>query len=297
MPLPTCAARSATALTTDPTAQAILRRHHVQVLGAGQAPLLFCNGFNCNQQVWHYLTPALAAQHQLILFDQMGVGKADRTAYDPAKYATLWGYAQDVVEICRALQLREVVLVGHSAGCIVALLAAILAPEHIAKTVLLAASPHYLNEPGYYGGFERADLEQVLAEMHANYVQWASTFATMLLGQYHAPALSHELVECATQADPDLARHLVQLVFLGDFRPQLPLVQVPALLLQCTDDPAIPEEVSAYLLQHLPHATLVTLPTTGHSPHLTAPAEVAAAISHFLAGSISAQPMRTSGAA
>jgi sigma-B regulation protein RsbQ len=282
MPLPPLPTTPATHLTTDKTAQAILHRHHVHAVGAGQPPLLFCSGFNCNQQVWHYLTPALAAQHQLILFDQMGVGQSDRTAYDPVKYATLWGFARDVVDICQALQLREVVLVGHSAGAMVALLAAILAPEYIAKTVLLAASPHYLNEPDYYGGFERADLEQVLAEMHADYARWASTFATMLLGQYHAPVLSHELVECATQADPALARQLVQLNFLGDFRPQLPLVGVPTLLLQCTDDPAVPEEVSAYLLAHLPGATLVTLATTGHSPHLTAPAEVVSAIQHFL---------------
>ena len=273
----------ATQLTTDEAARVVLRRHHVQVLGASQAPLLFCSGFNCNQQVWHYLTPALAARHQLILFDQMGVGQADRSAYDPARYATLWGYAQDVVAICQALELREVVLVGHSAGAMIALLATILAPGRIGKIVLLAVSPHYLIEPGYYGGFEREDLMQVLAEMHANYARWASTFATMLLGQHEASALSHELVTCATQADPELARHLVQLNFLGDFRPQLPQVPVPVLLLQCTDDPAVPEEVNEYLLAHLPCATLVTLATTGHSPHLTAPAEVVAAIQHFLA--------------
>ena len=172
---------------------------------------------------------------------------------------------------------------GHSAGATLAMLAAIQAPEYVAKTVLLNTSPCFLNEPGYYGGFERPDLVQVLAEMHANYGRWASTFATMLIGQYDAPTLSHELVDCATQADPALAAQLVQLAFLGDFRPQLPQLRVPTLLLQCPDDPAVPEEVSAYLLAQLPSATLVMLPTTGHSPHLTAPAAVAAAIQHFLA--------------
>lgn len=103
----------------------------------------------------------------------------------------------------------------------------------------------------------------------------------MLVGQHAAPALSHELVACAMQAAPKLAAQLVEQVFLGDFRPQLPQ---PTLLLQCPDDPAVPEEVNAYLLAHLPCATLVVLATTGHSPHLTAPAEVAAAVQHFLAG-------------
>jgi sigma-B regulation protein RsbQ len=271
----------ATNLTADRVAQAVLRRHHVHVLGAGP-PLLFCNGFNCSQQVWKYLAPLLAPHYQLIFFDQLGVGHADRMAYDPARYATLDGYAQDVVAICQALQLREVVLVGHSAGATIAMLAAIQAPAYIARAVLLNTSPRFLNEPGYYGGFERPDLEQVLAEMHANYVRWASTFATMLIGQHDAPALSHELVDCAAQANPQVAAKLVELVFLGDFRPQLPQLRVPTLLVQCHEDPAVPEEVGAYLLAHIPCATLVILAATGHSPHLTAPAEVAGAMSDFL---------------
>jgi sigma-B regulation protein RsbQ len=282
MSLPALSTIPATALTTDSAAQAVLRRHHVQVLGVGR-PLLFCNGFNCTQQVWHWLAPTLAAHYQLIFFDQMGVGQSDMSAYDPQQYATLAGYAQDVVSICQALQLQEVVLVGHSAGATVAMLAAIQAPAHITQTVLLNMSPYFINEPGYYGGFEQSDLLQVIATMHANYVQWASTFATMLVGQDAAPTLSQDLVACATQVNPALAAQVVELAFLGDFRPQLAQLRVPTLLLQCKDDPAAPEEVSTYLLTHLPCATLVTLATTGHSPHLTAPAEVAAAIRHFLA--------------
>ena len=279
--LPPLLTMCATTLTADRAAQAVLRRHHVQVVGVGR-PLLFCSGFNCTQQVWHYLAPLLAGQYQLILFDQLGVGQSDYSAYDAQRYATLDGYAQDVVAICQALQLREVVLVGHSAGATVAMLAATQAPDCITATILLNISPHFLNEPGYYGGFERADLGQMLAEMRANYVQWASTFATMLVGQHAAPALSHELATYATQVHPALAIQWVELAFLGDYRPLLPQLRAPTLLLQCTDDPAVPEEVSAYLLAHLPGAILVTLAATGHCPHLTDPAEVAAAISHFL---------------
>jgi sigma-B regulation protein RsbQ len=210
------------------------------------------------------------------------VGQSDKSAYDPQRYATLAGYAQDVVAICQALPVQDVVLVGHSAGATVALLAASQSPDLFPRTVLLNTSPHFLNEPGYYGGFELADLQQVLANMHANYVLWASTFATMLVGQHAAPALSHYLAACATQVDPTLAAQVVERAFLGDFRPQLSQLRQPTLLLQCHDDPAVPEEVSAFLLAQLPCATLVTLATTGHSPHLTAPEQVAAAIQQFL---------------
>jgi sigma-B regulation protein RsbQ len=213
-PLPTVAA---TTLTTNRAAQDLLRRHHVQVLGAGR-PLLFCNGFNCTQQVWQWLAPTLADHYQLIFFDQLGVGQSDYAAYDPQQYATLDGYAQDVVRICQALDLPEVVLVGHSAGATIALLAAIQAPALVTGTVLLNMSPYFLNEPGYYGGFERTDLLPILTQMRANYVQWATTFATMLVGQHAAPALSQELVACATQVDPALAAQVVELAFLGDFR-------------------------------------------------------------------------------
>lgn len=147
----------------------IIRRHHVRILGEGKPPLLLCNGFGCSQQIWQYLLPTLLRTHQVICFDQIGAGDSDVTAYDPVKYATLGGYAYDVVEICRVLDLRNTILVGHSAGAMIGLLAAVQAPHYFAKAVLLAASPCYVNEPGYYGGFERADVLEVLASMDHNY--------------------------------------------------------------------------------------------------------------------------------
>lgn len=269
-------------LTSDTHAQAVLQRHNVHVVGIGKPALLFCNGFNCSQRVWHYLAPSLAEHHQLILFDQMGVGTSDRTAYPASRYATLDGYVQDIVDICQALRLQDVVVIGHSAGAIISLLAAIRAPQYFRKAVLIAASPHYLNEPDYYGGFERPDLLALLAEMNRNYQQWANTFATMMIGQYYAPALSSELIDCASKADPELAKHMVEMTFLGDYRAELPKLQIPTLLLQCSEDAAVPAEVSQYMLTHLPQATLVNLEATGHCPHLTAPAEVLTAMQAFL---------------
>jgi sigma-B regulation protein RsbQ len=269
-------------LVTDEAARVVLRRHNVRVTGTGKPPLLFCNGFNCGQHVWHLLAPTLAEHHQLVFFDQVGVGKSERSAGNSPRYYVLDGFVLDVLEICRALQLRDVVVVGHSAGALIALLAAIQAPDLFAKTVLLAASPRYVNTPDYYGGFEAKDLQAMLGEMSANYQRWVNTFATMMIGQFQAPDLSHELVECASQADAQMAQRMVELVFLGDYRAQVPKLEQPTLLLQCADDPAVPEEVSQYLLAHLPHATLVTLPVSGHCPHLTAPTEVLAAMAHFI---------------
>jgi sigma-B regulation protein RsbQ len=269
-------------LAPDAHALALLQRHNVHVVGTGKPPLLFCNGFNCGQRVWNYLAPSLAAHYQLILFDQMGVGESDRTVPVPSRYATLDGYVQDVVDICQALHLQDVVIIGHSAGAIISILAAIRAPQCFSKAILIAASPHYLNEPDYYGGFERSDLLALLAEMNKNYQQWANTFSTMMIGQYYAPALSSELIDCASKADPELAKRMVEMTFLGDYRADLPKLQIPTLLLQCAEDAAVPTEVSHYMLAHLPQATLGNLQATGHCPHLTAPAEVLAAMQRFL---------------
>jgi sigma-B regulation protein RsbQ len=261
---------------------AVIKRFNVSIIGAGKPTLLFCNGFNCNQHIWNYLTPALAARHQLVLFDQMGTGNSDLRAYDSTKYASLAGYAQDVVDICQALELREVVIIGHSVGAMIALLAAVQAPQYFAKTVLIAATPHYLNEPGYYGGFERADMLDLLAEMRGNYESWANTFATLLIGQDQPASLGYELAGYFCQADPTIAREFAHMSFLADNRADVPHLQQPTLLLQCSDDVAVPAEVGNYLLAHLPQATLITLRATGHCPHLSAPMEVLAAMRDFI---------------
>jgi sigma-B regulation protein RsbQ len=266
---------------TAPTA--VLKRYNVRSIGTGPSTLLFCNGYSCNQHVWHYLAPTLVVGHRLIFFDQIGTGGADPTAYDPQKYATLHGYAQDVIAICEALALRDVTIVGHSEGALVALLATIQAPHYFAQAVLLAVSPSLLNQPGYYGGFDEADLRELLASVRSNYWHWATGLAFLLMGEGQAASLGHELASQFCQADLTIAQQAAYVTFLSDHRADLSHVSVPTHLIQCADDVAVPAEVNAYLLAHLPQATLTILPTTGHCPHLSAPQHVLAALQKVLA--------------
>ena len=87
----------------------VLARHAVRVSGdpAGQ-PMLFAHGFGCDQTLWRFVTPAFADGFRVITFDYVGAGGSDRRSYDPERYATLGGYAEDVLEICRALDLENV---------------------------------------------------------------------------------------------------------------------------------------------------------------------------------------------
>jgi sigma-B regulation protein RsbQ len=176
-----------------PVPLAVLTRYNVHTMGSGPSTLLFCNGYSCNQHVWHHLAPALAAEYRLVFFDQIGTGGADSTAYDPQKYASLHGYAQDVIAICEALDLQQVTIVGHSEGALVALLATIEAAHYFAQAVLIAVSPCHLNEPGYYGGFDEPDLRELLASANANHWHWATALAFLLIGEGQTAALGHEL--------------------------------------------------------------------------------------------------------
>lgn len=260
----------------------VLKRHNVRVLGTGSSTLLLCNGYGCSQQVWNYLIPTLAAQNRLVLFDQMGAGQSDTTAYEAQKYATLHGYVQDIVAICQALDLRQLTIIGHSEGAMVALLATIQAPHYFSKAVLLTASPCHVNKPGYYGGFEEQDIQEMLTAMDKNYRQWATTFALLLMGQCQPVALSHELATHFCEIDAVMAKQATRISFLSDHRADLAHVSVPTLLLQCQDDVAVPSEVNDYMVAHLPYARLVMLEASGHCPHLSAPLEVLAALQEFI---------------
>lgn len=260
----------------------VLQRHSVRIMGQG-IPMLLCNGFGCSQRIWHYLTTALAAHYQVIVFDYVGSGESDLSAYSAQKYASLADYAQDVVEICEALDLREAILVGHSVGATIGMLAAIQAPQYFAKAVLLAPSPYYINEPGYYGGFERTDMLQVLASMQDDYQGWTIAFADLLMGPATMTSLGEELASFFCETDSTIARQFAQVTFLSDNRADVGQLQLRTLVVQCTDDVAGPAEVGAYFLQHLPQGELVTLSTSGHCPHLSAPLETLAAIRAFAA--------------
>lgn len=262
--------------------EAVLRRNNVRVIGHGKPPLLLCNGLGYNQRLWQHLTTALAVHHQVILFDHVGSGESEVHAYDTHKYASLQGYAQDLVEICQALNLHQAVLVGHSVGASIAMLAAIQAPGHFSQVVLLTPSPSYINEPGYYGGFERENLQQVLDLMKADYQDWAFMFADLLMGPTSSPALGEELARFFCETDAGIAQQFARVTFFSDNRADVPHLHLPTLVVLCREDVVAPAEVGAYLLQHLPQAQLVTLRTSGHCPQLSAPLETLAAIQVFV---------------
>ena len=264
------------------TKQQVLARNHVRIIGHGKPPLLLCNGFGYTQRVWQALATALAHDHQIILFDHVGVGGSDPAAYDADKYAHLAGYAQDVLDICRVLELKQAVLLGHSVGATIALLAASQAPAYFAKVVLLTPSPCYLNQPGYYGGYERAEIEQLLTLIQTNHREWATLFVDLLLGPLATPELAAETHQCLSATASPMAQQFARVTFLSDHRAEVPGLTLPTLVVQCLEDAIAPAEVGGYLVTHLPQAQLVTLPAAGHCPQVSSPLATLAALRPFL---------------
>jgi sigma-B regulation protein RsbQ len=262
----------------------VVARNHVVEHGAQDArPMLFAHGFGCDQSMWRYVWPAFAEDHRVVLFDHVGFGNSDHSAWDPNRYASLEGYAEDILEICRELDLEDVVFVGHSVSSMIGVLAAAAEPERFGRLVLVGPSPRYIDEQDYVGGFTREDIEELLESLERNYLGWSSTMAPVIMGNQERPALSEELTNSFCRTDPEIAAHFARLTFLSDNREDLARVATPSLVLQCAQDAIAPKAVGAYVHDHLANSSYVALNATGHCPNLSAPEETVASIKAFLA--------------
>jgi sigma-B regulation protein RsbQ len=262
------------------------QRHNVQVSGpADGQPMLFAHGYGCDQNMWRLVAPRFSDRYRVVLFDHIGAGNSDLSAYDPARYGSLDGYAADVIELCEALELRDVIFVGHSVSATIGILAAAEAPQLFSALVLVGPSPRYIDDDGYVGGFSRQDIDELLASLDSNYLGWSSAIAPVIMGHPDRPDLAEELEGSFCRTDPDIARRFAHVTFLSDNRADLARVNTPSLVLQSIDDAIAPVTVGEYVRDHLPDAQLVLLNATGHCPHLSAPDETAAAIEAFLATS------------
>lgn len=260
----------------------IIKRNKVRISGSGTQPMLFAHGFGCDQNMWRFVAPAFEDRYRVILFDYVGSGKSDLRSYNKERYSTLNGYALDILEICAALDLKEVVLVAHSVSSMIAVLAAIEKPKIFSRLVLVGPSPCYVNDPPYIGGFEKSDLEGLLDTMEKNFIGWARFLAPVIAKNPDRPELSQELEESFCSTDPQIARQFAEVTFFSDNRKDLSKVKVPSLIMQCSDDSIAPDAVGEYLQKHLAKSDFVKLRATGHCPHMSHPEETIEQIRKYL---------------
>jgi sigma-B regulation protein RsbQ len=255
-----------------------LSRHNVNVSGRGGRFMMFAHGFGCDQNMWRFVAPEFEETHRIVLFDHVGCGQADGSSYDAGRYSTLQGYAGDVVEIARALGVSDGIFVGHSVSAMIGILAARAAPELFGALVLIGPSPCYINDGDYRGGFERSDIEELMTFMDSNFLGWSAALTPQIMGNADRPELAEELNNSFCRTDPDIAKLFARVTFLSDNRGDLLGLELPVLILQCSDDLIAPDPVGAYVHAQLPGSELVRLEATGHCPNLSAPEETVAAI-------------------
>ena len=240
--------------------------------------MVFAHGFGCDQNMWRHVAPTFERDFKVVLFDQVGSGGSDLAAYETSKYADLAGYADDLLDIIHELGLTRVIFVGHSVSAMIGVLASIKSPELFAQLVLVGPSPRYIDDGDYVGGFEKAQIDELLSFLSENPMAWSQAMAPAIMGNADRPDLGEELTASFCRADPEIAKAFARTTFTSDNRADLPLVTTPTVILQCTDDIIAPEPVGRYVNDHIPGSRLVVLAATGHCPNLSAPAEVIDAI-------------------
>ncbi len=260
----------------------VLARNAVTTAGVPDGPpMVFAHGFGCDQGMWRHVAPAFEATHRVVLFDHVGSGSSDLSAYGP-RHDRLEGFAEDLVEVLQALDLPPVVFVGHSVAAMIGVLAAAEHPELFAELVLVGPSPRYVDDEGYRGGFTREEIEELLSTMDGNHLGWSAHVAPLVMGVPERPELGEELTSSFCRTDPELAQRFARTTFLSDNRADLARVRTPALVVQTRSDVIAPVEVGRYVHAQLPGSAFVLLDATGHCPNLSAPHELVAAMREHL---------------
>lgn len=260
----------------------LLGRHAVTVRGTGSQTMMFAHGFGCDQAMWRYVAPAFECDHRVILFDYIGAGASDLGAYNAEKYSSLEGYADDVVALARALDIRGGTFVGHSVSAMIGVLAANRAPELFANLVLVGPSPRYVDDGDYVGGFTAEQIGELLDFLDSNHMGWSQAMAPVIMGNADRPELGEELTNSFCRTDPEIAKRFARTTFLSDNREDLAQVQARVLILQCRSDVIAPVGVGEFVHREIRGSELVLLDAVGHCPNLSAPAETIAAIRAFV---------------
>ena len=258
------------------------QRNNVHVLGTGDRVLMFAHGYGCDQSMWRHVYPSFLDTFKIVLFDYVGSGSSDTSAFDPTRYSTLNGYASDVLEVLRELEFERVNFVGHSVSSMIGALAANREPDLFESLVMIGPSPSYINHDDYIGGFSKEDIDGLLSSLESNHMAWAATMAPAIMGNPEIPELSGELEASFCRMDPMLAHHFARVTFLSDNRADLQHIRTRTLILQCQKDMIAPATVGEYVHQCIPGSQYTIINATGHCPHMSAPKEVVREMQSFL---------------
>lgn len=261
-----------------------IEKNNVTITGNpnSEATLVFGHGFGTDQTYWRFVTKAFSERYKIITFDNVGAGKSAPDVYSNHKYSHLQSYADDIIDLAEELQIKDAVFIGHSVSGITGMLASIKAPELFSRHVFMNASPRYLNDKEYVGGFEQSDLKELYNKMQTNYHAWVSGFAPTFMGNPEKPELAIEFANSLSSLRPDVAYTVCKVIFESDHRKDLIKFNKKSLIIQSIKDIAVPANVGLYLNKNIKDSILYVIDADGHFPHISAPNEVIKALKTFI---------------
>jgi len=244
--------------------------------------MFLVHGYGCDQNMWRYITPQFKEDYRIILIDLVGSGKSDENSYDYDKYNSLEGYAEDIIEICDALNAKNVCIVGYSVSAMIGLLAAVKRPTLFEKLIMISPSPRYINDAIYFGGFSQNDIDDLMETLDSNYLGWSSAMAPVIMGNSDRPELAAELEESFCQNNPEIAKHFAKVTFQGDNRSDLNKLTIDTLIIQSKEDAIASVKVGQYVHENIANSKLVISESIGHCPHLSEPNQTIEAMKKYL---------------
>lgn len=257
-------------------------KNNVKRFGKGKQTIMFAHGYGCDQNMWRFITPAFEKDYDVILFDHVGSGKSDESAYDFEKYSSLNGYAEDVIELCDELHLKNIIFVGHSVSSMIGVLASAKRTDLFKALIMIGPSPCYINDSEYYGGFEKKDIDGLIEMLENNYLGWSSYITPVIIGDPEKPEYAAELNNSFCRMNPEIAKHFAKVTFSGDNRKDLSKVTTPTLIIQSDPDVIAPVKVGMFVHENMKTSKFMKLETPGHCPHLTSPELTIKAINSYL---------------
>lgn len=245
------------------------RRFNGRRSGQGKPIAVLSHGFGTDQTAWTALRPWFEARFDVISFDLAGCGPKGADTYDFDRHGALFGYADDLLDLLDECSVERCTYVGHSMSGMIGTLAAIARPELFERLVLIGASPRYLDDVDYIGGFKPEDLEGLFQSMRANYQAWVAGFAPMVVGVDDSAVIA-DFSNTLFQMRPDIALNTSRTIFTSDLRRSAAQLTTPVHVIQTAVDVAVPVQVGQWLAKAIDGATLDVIDAAGHLPHMTA---------------------------
>lgn len=238
-------------------------------------PLLLVMGLGYGRWGWDPIVPALAEVNRVVRYDNRGIGESDK----PAGPYTVAELAKDAVQVLDERGIDRAHVVGASLGGMVAQELALSHPDRVEKLALLCTTS---------GGKDAYPMPAATVALFAEAATLAPEVALRRFVENAVSArgaLVDELVERRRANPPDPAGWQAQAAAGATFDAsrRVGLIDRQTLVLTGDDDNVIDWRSSELLAERIPDARLQVFPGAGHLFFWERPAEVAGALTEFLA--------------